>query len=69
MLHTTNATTRVVGMVTMEIWAKVVNFMKQQCASTTISFITKLEERFFAQKLLKVIRVIYLNYWLILKQK
>jgi len=29
MLHTTNVTTGVVGMVTKEIWAKVVNSMKQ----------------------------------------
>jgi hypothetical protein len=46
MLHTTGATTRVVGMVTKEIWAKVVNFMKQQCASTSVGFITKLENVF-----------------------
>jgi hypothetical protein len=46
MFHTTGATTRVVGMVTKEIWAKAVNFMKQQCASTSVGFITKLENVF-----------------------
>jgi hypothetical protein len=46
MLHTANATTRVVGMVTREIQAKVVNYMKQQCASTTTGLKTKLEKLF-----------------------
>jgi hypothetical protein len=46
MLHTTNVTTRVVGMVTKKIRAKVVNFMKQQCVSLTVGFIIKLEKYF-----------------------
>jgi hypothetical protein len=49
MFHATNVTTRVVGMVSKEIWAKVVNFMKQQCALTIASFITKLENVFWCK--------------------
>jgi hypothetical protein len=67
MFRTTNATTRVVGMVTREIWAKVVNSMIQQCASTTTGLITKLEKCFFVQKLLYAIGVINLKYWFIPK--
>jgi hypothetical protein len=42
-LHFTNATTMEVGLATRVIWAKIVDFMKQQCSIVTTSLITKLE--------------------------
>jgi len=44
MFHNTNTTARVVGMVSKEIWAKVVDFVKQQCVLIVAIFITKLEK-------------------------
>jgi hypothetical protein len=46
MFHNTNTTTRVVGMASKEIWAKVVDYVKQQCALVVASFITQLEKMF-----------------------
>ncbi len=43
MLHFTNVTTMDVGLATREIWAKIVDFMKQQCSIIVASLITKLE--------------------------
>jgi len=54
-------------MVSREIWAKVVNSMKQQCALAATSFIIKLEKCFPMQELLNVTRVIYSQYWFIPK--
>jgi len=59
MFHNTNTTARVVGMVSREIWAKVINFVKQQCVLVAVSFITKLEKCFPMQELLNVTKVIY----------
>jgi hypothetical protein len=42
-LDFTNATTMEVGLVTREIWAKIVVFMKQQYSIIVASLITKLE--------------------------
>jgi hypothetical protein len=46
MFHNTNTTIRVVGMVSKEILAKVVDYVKQQCALVVASFITQLEKTF-----------------------
>jgi hypothetical protein len=42
-LHFTNTTTMEVGLVTREIWAKIVDFMKQKCSTIVASLITELE--------------------------
>jgi hypothetical protein len=54
-------------MVSREIWAKVVDSMKQQCVLVVANFITELEKCFPMQELLNVTRVVYSQYWLILK--
>jgi hypothetical protein len=59
MFHNTNTIARVVGMVFRELWAKVINSMKQQCVLAASSFITKLEKCFPMQELLNVTKVIY----------
>jgi hypothetical protein len=43
MLHFTNTTTLEVGLVTREIWAKIVDSMKQQCSIIAASLIAELE--------------------------
>ncbi len=43
MLHFTNTTTMEVGLATREIWAKIVDFMKQQCFIVNTSLIIELE--------------------------
>jgi DMSO reductase anchor subunit len=54
MFYTTNSTTIVVGLVRKEVWAIVVNFMKQTCVQVVTWLITKLNKQIFAQKLLNV---------------
>jgi hypothetical protein len=44
MFCTTNSTTNVVGLVRKEVWATIVNSMKQKCVQVVIWLITKLEK-------------------------
>jgi hypothetical protein len=69
MLHIINQITKVMSMVTKDMWATCVKNVQQQCSKVVASLICQLERQFPARELLNAIGVIYPQYWMASKAK
>jgi hypothetical protein len=64
MLHIMDWITKVMNMVTREMWVVCLENVQQQCLEVDVGLICELKRRFLVQEFLNATKVIYPQYWL-----